>query len=110
MRFRLFLAVLVFVACAETRAQSVITERLNDPAAVYLDAPEFHAKGDGSADDTSSLQAAIDQVIDKHHEGIVFVPPGRYRLSRTVYVWAGVRLIGYGEHRPQFLLGSNTPG
>ena len=110
MRYRLLLATLVVLVCAETRAQSVFTERLEDPAAVYLDAPEFHAKGDGLADDTSALQTAIDKVIDEHREGIVFVPPGRYRLSRTVYVWAGVRLLGYGPQRPKFLLGRNTPG
>lgn len=110
MRSRSILALLVLLVSATTRAQSVYTERFNDPAAVYLDAPELHAKGDGVADDTAALQAAIDKVIDVHREGIVFVPPGSYRLSRTVYVWAGVRLIGYGAQRPKFLLADNTPG
>jgi hypothetical protein len=40
----------------------------------------------------------------------VFVPEGRYRLSQTVYVWRGIRLIGYGKHKPVLLLASNTPG
>lgn len=91
-------------------AQSVITQRLSDPQAMYLDAPAFHAKGDGRADDSAALQAAIDNLITTRHEGIVFIPPGRYRLSRTVYVWSGVRLIGYGHTRPTFVLGDNTPG
>ena len=43
-------------------------------------------------------------------EGIVFVPAGRYRLTRTVYLWPGVRVIGYGATRPVFLLAPNTPG
>ncbi len=94
-------------------AQSVITERPDDAQAVYLDhlnAAGLHARGDGSADDSAALQAAIDQVVDTHREGIVFVPPGRYRLARTVYVWAGVRVIGYGRQRPVFVLGEHTPG
>ena len=36
--------------------------------------------------------------------GIVFVPSGRYRLTRTIYVWRGVRVIGYGATRPVFVL------
>jgi hypothetical protein len=32
------------------------------------------------------------------------VPSGRYRLARTVYVWPGMRVIGYGVTRPVFLL------
>lgn len=37
-------------------------------------------------------------------------PRGRYRLTRTIYVWPGERVIGYGETRPVFLLADNTPG
>jgi hypothetical protein len=40
----------------------------------------------------------------------VFVPSGRYWLSRTLYLWPGVRVFGYGVTRPVFILGDNTPG
>ena len=40
----------------------------------------------------------------------MFVPSGRYRLTRTIYVWPGVRVIGYGATRPVLVLGDNTPG
>jgi sugar lactone lactonase YvrE len=43
-------------------------------------------------------------------QGIVFVPEGRYRISKTIFLWPGVRLIGWGAHRPAFVLGKNTPG
>src|ERR1039458_5067630 len=43
-------------------------------------------------------------------EGILFIPQGRYRVTRTIYVWPGVRLIGYGEQRPVFVLADKTPG
>jgi hypothetical protein len=39
-----------------------------------------------------------------------FLPSGQYRISRTIYVWPGVREIGYGPTRPVLVLGKNTPG
>jgi len=85
-------------------AASTITTRLEDPKAVYLPAPG------GAADDTDAIQAAIDKAENHAREGIVFVAAGRYRLTRTVYVWPGVRLFGYGATRPVFELPANTPG
>ncbi|MGA2147804.1 MAG: glycosyl hydrolase family 28-related protein [Bryobacteraceae bacterium] len=91
-------------------AASAIATRLDDPKAVYLTASEFGAHSDGTSDDSAAIQAAIDKAENNIREGIVFVPPGRYRLARTVYVWPGVRVFGYGATRPVFLLAANTPG
>jgi hypothetical protein len=91
-------------------AASVITTRLEDPKAVYLSATEFAAKGDGEADDSAAIQAAIDKAENRAGTGILFVPSGRYRLTRTIYAWPGVRIFGYGATRPVFVLGPNTPG
>ena len=91
-------------------AASVYPARLDDPSAVYLTAEEFHAHADGQADDSAAVQAAIDKLQATKGEGIVFVPQGRYRISRTIYLWPGVRLIGYGAQRPVFVLGDHTPG
>ena len=91
-------------------AASIYTTRLDDPAAVYMTSEEFHAHGDGVGDDSSAIQAAIDKVQAGKGEGILFVPQGRYRISRTIYLWPGVRIIGYGAQRPVFVLGENTPG
>ena len=110
MRTRYCLAALGFVFSSLAVGQSLLTQRPDDPQAVYLDDPAFHAKGDGRSDDTEALQAAIDQVVATRREGIVFIPPGRFRLSHTVYVWAGIRLIGYGPARPTLVLADNTPG
>jgi sugar lactone lactonase YvrE len=88
-------------------AASVYTVRLDDPAAVYLTPESFPVRGDGVADDSDALQQAIDKVGGG---GILFIPKGTYRLTKTIYVWPGVRLIGYGESRPLFTLGENTPG
>ncbi len=97
---------IAFPACGA----SLYPERLNDPNAVYLTHDQFSASGDGQADDSAAIQAAIDRVQDTTGEGVLFVPAGRYRVTRTIYVWPGVRLIGYGEKRPVFVLASQTPG
>src|SRR5665213_3498562 len=91
-------------------AQSFYPVRLEDKTAVYLSDSQFGAKGDGIADDTAALQKAIDTVSNATHQGIVFIPQGHYRLTRTLFVWPGVRLIGYGTQRPEFVLAANTPG
>ena len=87
------------------RGQSVYPSRLDDPEAIYLGSAGFAVHGDGIGDDSASIQAAIDAVEAEDIEGIVFVPEGRYRITHTIYVWPGVRIIGYGAHRPIFVLG-----
>ncbi len=101
---------LVAAAALPMAAQSVFPLRPDDPHAVYLERGSFGAAGDGKGDDTAAIQAAIDRVQETAGEGVVFVAEGRYRISRTIHLWTGIRLIGYGAHRPVFLLGANTPG
>jgi len=84
--------------------QSVIAARLDDPKAVYVDAPST------KEDSSDGLQAAIDRASGTGREGIVFIATGRYTMTRTIYLWPGVRLIGYGARRPVFVLPANTPG
>jgi hypothetical protein len=96
---------LVMLAAAPAWAASYYTVRMDDPKAIYLE-----AKGDGIADDTAAIQSAIDRAVAQASYGIVLVPEGRYRITKTVNVWASVRVIGYGARRPVFVLGANTPG
>jgi len=93
-------------------AQSFFPVRLEDKSAIYLADPSRHfgAKGDGVADDSAALQHAIDAVADSTRQGILFIPPGRYRVTHTLFVWPGIRLIGYGERRPTLVLAPNTEG
>jgi sugar lactone lactonase YvrE len=84
--------------------------RPNDAKAVYLSADNFPVKGDGIADDSDVLQQAINKVRETTNQGILFVPAGRYCLTRTIYIWPGIRLIGFGTVRPTFVLAANTPG
>jgi len=101
-------AAFVLVSAAPTRAQSYYTARLEDATAVYLET--LGARGDGAADDTAAIQAAIDRVQETAGQGIVFVPEGRYRITRTINVWPAVRIVGYGAKRPVFVLADHTPG
>jgi hypothetical protein len=84
--------------------------RPKDAKAVYLSPDSFPVKGDGIADDSAVLQQAINKVRETTNQGILFVPAGRYRLTRTIYIWPGIRLIGFGAARPAFVLAANTPG
>jgi len=83
--------------------------RLEDAKAVYLTPDSFPVHGDGIADDSEALQQAINKVQDTNNQGILFIPSGHYRLTKTIYVWPGIRLIGFGGSRPTFVLGENTP-
>jgi hypothetical protein len=91
-------------------ASSYYTSRPEDARAVYLTSAYFPVKGDGIADDSAALQQAIDRVQEKTNHGLLFIPSGRYRISRTIYIWPGIRLIGFGPTRPVFVLADNTPG
>jgi sugar lactone lactonase YvrE len=105
-----FLTAALLLAAVPAFATSYYTARLDDRKALYLTPDKFPAKGDGIADDTAILQQAIDQVRQTTNQGILFIPSGRYRVTKTIYVWPGIRLIGFGDTRPSFVLGVNTPG
>ena len=97
-------------ACTLARGASHYTGCPEDAQAIYLTPAHFAVVGDGVADDSTALQKAIDAAKAKAGYGIVFIPEGRYRISRTIYVPKAVRLIGYGAHRPEIVLGKDTPG
>ena len=101
--------VLISIA-APLWASSYYTQRPDDPKAIYLTRGDQGARGDGVSDDSDAIQQAIDKVQETTTQGIVFIPEGRYRISKTVFVWPGIRLIGYGAKRPVFVLGKDTPG
>ena len=67
-------------------------------------------RGDGVADDSDAIQRAIDSAANKGLGGIVFLPSGRYRITRSLLVPIAVRIYGVGKTRPVLVLGPNTPG
>ena len=110
MRTLTLLGIVLLAGAPFSRGASFYPLRLDDPKAVYLTADQFPVHGDGKADDSAALQAAIDKIPDADGGGIVFIPEGRYRITQTIFIWSGVRVIGYGANRPVFVLADNTPG
>jgi hypothetical protein len=103
-------ALFAVVCAVPLYAKSYYSLRPEDPRAVYLEKGRFPVQGDGVGDDADALQQAINRVQETARIGVVFIPEGRYRLSKTVFVWQGIRLIGYGAGRPVLVLGKDTPG
>jgi len=100
----------IFFWSGTAHAASFYSGRPADPRAVDFTAQAFGAHADGTADDSDALQRAIDRVQETTGAGVLLIPEGRYRLSKTIYVWQGIRLLGYGATRPVFVLAKDTPG
>ncbi len=108
-RFRLLAALLLAgvatPSLAATPSISTFATAPADPRAVTV-----AGKGDGTADDSAAIQRAIDSVAAQGGGGLVFLPTGRYRITRTLFMRPGVRLFGVGKRRPVILLAPQTPG
>lgn len=71
-------------------------ERPLPRAAVTADVRDFGAKGDGTPDDSAAFLAAI----AKAGRGAIFIPPGRYRITRILEITRpGIVLRGAGPER-----------
>lgn len=70
---------------------------------------DFGAVGDGVADDTIALQAALTYAGTLGNAG-VYLPPGIYLFTSTLTLPSGVRLFGQGSERGVGGLKSNVIG
>jgi sugar lactone lactonase YvrE len=115
MKVTLVFGILAFGAAGSATAAAAAP---NASTSVYVTAPDepsaivVKGVGDGRADDTLAIQQAIDAAVTTGGTkgGIVFLPSGRYRVSRTVLLRSAVRVFGVGKTRPVIVLADNTPG
>ena len=109
----LFLIITGFVSMPNNdliNTESVYTQKPVDSEAYYFTPENYGIKADGVIDVSDALQKAINQVKAEKNYGILFIPEGKYRISKSIYVPKAVRLIGYGKNRPEIILESNSPG
>lgn len=71
--------------------------------------PAYGALGDGSADDTSAISAAISAAATAGG-GIVFFPEGTYRITSAISVLASVNLWGMGPNETEIQIDHATAG
>ena len=103
-------ALLPAFAAKQPASHSVYTLRPEDPGALYFTPENYGFKADGKSDVTDALQQAINDVKIKFNFGILYLPEGEYRITKTVTIPSSVRVIGYGKTRPVLYLADKTPG
>ena len=70
--------------------------RLTGPLWYNVKDPTYGALGDNSNDDTAEIQEAIDVAAAATYGGVVYLPPGTYKVSATLTLPADVSLQGAG--------------
>jgi len=67
---------------------------------------DFGAKGDGSTDDTSAIQAAITSLTSTG--GTVYFPIGNYKITSPINWLPRVNLLGAGGHLASRIFGTHS--
>lgn len=71
----------------------------------WINVKESGVRGDGRTDDTRALE----RVFERRTSGVVYFPPGVYRVSRTIRVPNPVTILGDGA-RATYLVSEITDG
>ncbi|HLX91869.1 MAG TPA: glycosyl hydrolase family 28-related protein [Puia sp.] len=93
-----------------SKSKSFYTKELLDSDAVYFSSQNFPIKSDGSSDVSEVLQQTLYDLKTTHNFGILFLPTGKYLITKTVYIPQAIRIIGYGPTRPLIILKKNSAG
>jgi len=73
-------------ALATLRSGDAVAQKPKAAERTMLSAIAFGAKGDGATDDTAALQAALDAAFAADGPGFLTIPPGTYRVTRTLRI------------------------
>ena len=101
---------IIYGIASKPLSSSVYTQKPEDPAAIYFTPDISGCSADGKTDVSIQLQNAINQLKTDRNFGILFIPEGSYLISKTIFIPASIRLIGYGKNRPVIILKKNAPG
>jgi len=93
-----------------TGRESVYKERFQDELGIFFTKEEFPELAEETDDVSGVLQKAIGKLVKEQCYGILYIPEGIYPLKHTVRIPPAVRLIGYGETRPVFVLPEDAKG
>ncbi|OJJ49111.1 hypothetical protein ASPZODRAFT_13848 [Penicilliopsis zonata CBS 506.65] len=74
------------------------------PVSSFLSVRDAGAKGDGTTDDTAAIQAALESAVSSSQ--IVFFDQGTYKVTTTIDVPAGSRMVG--ESYPVIMASGDT--
>jgi hypothetical protein len=80
-------------------ATSTTTRTVQDKLREIVSVKDYGAKGNGTTDDTSAIQSAINAVFS-HAGGALYFPNGTYRISSklVIPVSSGWRIFGESRH------------
>jgi hypothetical protein len=71
------------------------TQRVRQSPSAVFNVKSYGAKGDGTTNDTTAIQAALD-AANSAGGGTVFCPPGRYKVTTALVPYSKVAIVGAG--------------
>lgn len=88
---------------------SAVNRAINLKLQESVSVGDFGATGDGTTDDTTFIQAAIDYAV-ANTIGVVRVPSGTYNITAPIRLYTNVSIIGEGSGSSVISKSTNTTG
>ncbi len=90
--------------------KSVYTSKFNDPEGIFFDVQTFPFLEEVTDDYSDALEQALSYIVKNGLYGNLYIPQGTYPIKKTVRIPRAIRIIGYGENRPVFVLPEDAQG
>jgi len=90
--------------------ESVYTLKFDDPQGVFFTPEMSGFRADGKVDVSEALQEALNSISRERGFGTLYLPEGKYRITRTIFIPSAIRLVGYGKSRPEIILADKASG
>ena len=79
----LFLCIMCAIG-ASAQGESIYKQKFADPNAEYFTPENYGIKADGKMDVSDQLQAAINKVKTEKSFGTLYIPEGKYLISKRI--------------------------